>query len=122
TPVDSADSLGRDIHAMLKRSLLKKGDAYNLDIIKNERVRIDRRMKQKGFYYFNPDDLLFRVDSSAGDHQVDMTLLVKKSAPPEAHKIYRIGAVVVFADYDVHMDTSTNVEGLPKYFGQNIIG
>ena len=81
-PLDSADTLSREIHGMLKRSLLKKGDPYNLDVIKNERVRIDTRLKQKGFYYFNPTDLLFRVDSSAGDHQVDMTLIIKKSAPP----------------------------------------
>jgi len=33
-PVDSADTLTREIQSMLKRSLLKKGDPYNLDIIK----------------------------------------------------------------------------------------
>jgi outer membrane protein insertion porin family len=120
-PVDSADTLTREIQSMLKRSLLKKGDPYNLDVIKNERVRIDRRMKQKGFYYFNPDDLLFRVDSSVGDHQVDMTLIIKRSAPQEAHKIYRIGEVVVYADYDVHIDTSMDVSNLPKYHGYTII-
>ena len=41
-----------------------------------------------------------------GDHQVDMTLIVKKSTPSEAYKIYRINDVVVFADYTVHVDTS----------------
>ena len=121
TPLDSADTLGRDINAMLKHSLLKKGDPYNLDIIKNERVRIDTRLKQKGFYYFNPDNLLFRVDSSVGDHQVDMTLIIKKSTPSEAHNIYRIGEVVVYADYDIHVDTSMDVSGLPRYQGYTII-
>ncbi|HET7000393.1 MAG TPA: hypothetical protein VFI33_03760, partial [Puia sp.] len=120
-PLDSADSLSRQIRDMQRRSLLKKGDPYNLDIIKSERVRIDTRLKQKGFYYFSPDDLLFRVDSSVGDHQVDMSLIIKKSTPPEARKIYRIGEVVVFADYSVHVDTSMDVSTLPKYQGYTII-
>src|SRR5450631_1393490 len=63
TAVDSADSLGRAVGLTAKRSLLKKGDPYNLDVIKNERSRIDTRLKQQGFYYFSPDDLLVRVDS-----------------------------------------------------------
>ncbi|HZZ75940.1 MAG TPA: BamA/TamA family outer membrane protein [Puia sp.] len=121
TPLDSADTLTKDIHAMYRRSLLKKGDPYDLDVLKNERVRIDTRLKQKGFYYFNPDNLLFRVDSAVGDHKVDISLLVKKSASPEAHNIYRIGEVVVYADYDVHVDTSMDVSSLPKYQGYTIV-
>jgi len=121
TAVDSADSLGKAIGLTAKRSLLKKGDPYNLDVIKNERSRIDTRLKQKGFYYFSPDDLLVRVDSTVGDYQVDMTLLIKKSTPPEARKVYRIGDIVVFADYNVHTDTSADVSGLPKMYGYTII-
>ena len=120
-PLDSADSLSRQIQSMLKRSLIKKADPYNLDVIKNERVRIDTRLKQRGYYYFSPDDLLFRADSTVGDHQVDMTLIIKKSTPPEARRVYRIGEVVVFADYDVHVDTSMDVSNLTKFQGYTII-
>ncbi len=118
---DSTDSLSKDIGRMAPRSLLKKGDPYNLDVIKNERTRIDTRLKQKGYYYFRPDDLLIRVDSAVGDHQVDMTLIIKKSTPQEAFKIYRIKDVVVFANYNVHVDTSVDVSSLPKYDGYTII-
>ena len=115
------DSLSVDISRMVKRSLLKKGDAYNLEIIKNERTRIDTRLKQRGYYYFRPDDLLFRADSAVGDQQVDMTLIIKKTTPQEAYKVYRINDVVVFADYNVHVDTSINVASLPKFQGYTII-
>jgi outer membrane protein assembly factor BamA len=106
---------------MARRSLLKKGEPYNLDIIKNERTRIDNRLKQKGYYYFSAEDLLIRVDSNVGGHQVDMTLLIKKSTPAVAFKVYRINDVVVFADYNVHVDTSINVSNLPKFDGYIII-
>jgi outer membrane protein insertion porin family len=118
---NTKDTLSRDIARMARRSLLKKGDPYNLDVIKNERTRIDTRLKQRGYYYFQPDDLLIRADSSVGNEQVDLTVIIKKSTPKEAYKIYRINQVVVFADYTVHVDTSINVSDLPKYDGFTII-
>jgi outer membrane protein insertion porin family len=115
------DSLSQEIARTAPHSLLKKGEPYNLDVIKNERIRIDNHLKQKGFYYFSPDDLLIRADSTVGDHQVDMTLIIKKSTSPEAYKIYRINNIIVFADYDVRVDTSINVTGIPKFQGFTII-
>jgi len=117
----SPDSLSQQIARMAPRSLLKKGQPYNLDVIKNERARIDTRLKQRGFYYFRPDNLLIRVDSTVGNQQVDMTLIIKKSTPEEAYKIYRINEVVVFANYDVHTDTTMDVATLPKFQGYTII-
>ncbi|MEO6851799.1 MAG: hypothetical protein ABI203_04565, partial [Mucilaginibacter sp.] len=53
-----------------KQSFLKVGDKYNLDIIKAERIRIDAKLKEEGFYYFSAEDLIMKYDSSsAGDHQ-----------------------------------------------------
>jgi len=115
------DSLSQQIARMAKRSLLKKGDPYNLDVIKNERTRIDARLKQKGYYYFSPDDLLIKADSTVGDHLVNMTLLIKKSTPAQAREVYRIGDVIVFADYDINTDTGLAVQQVPKYQGYTII-
>jgi outer membrane protein insertion porin family len=118
---DGPDSLGAQIGLMQSHSLLKKGQPYNLDIIKEERTRIDTRLKQIGYYYFSPDNLLIRADSMVGDHQVDMTLIIKKSTPSQAREVYRIGDVIVFADYNVHADTSINISGLPRYHGYVIV-
>ncbi len=115
------DSLSLEIARMAPRSLLKTGQPYDLDVIKNERSRIDTRLKQKDYYYFSPDNLLIRADSTIGDHQVDMNLVVKKSTPAQALRAYRINDVVVFADYNVHVDTSIQVSGLPRYDGYTII-
>jgi len=103
-PSDSS-SISDEIQKVTKRSLLKPGSPYDLDVIKQERNRIDGRLKQRGYYYFNPDYILVRVDSTVGGHQVDMNVLVKKSAPPRAKQAYFIRDVVVFADYDVESDT-----------------
>ena len=115
------DSLDVAIARLAPHSLLKKGDPYNLDIIKAERVRIDTRLKQRGYYYFSPDDLLIRADSMIGDHQVNLTLIVKKSTPSEAREVFHIKDVIVFANYNVHADTSINVSDVPRYHGYIII-
>ncbi|MDP4212047.1 MAG: BamA/TamA family outer membrane protein [Bacteroidota bacterium] len=115
------DSLSQQIARMAKKSLLKKGEPYNLDVIKNERTRIDTRLKQRGYYYFSPDDLMIKADSTIGDHQVDMTLLIKKSTPAQAREQYRIGDVIVFADYDINSDTGAAVQQVPEFQGYSII-
>jgi outer membrane protein assembly factor BamA len=115
------DSLSQQIARMARRSLLRPGRPYNLDLIKEERTRIDARLKQRGYYYFSPDDLLIRADSTVGDHQVDLTLIIKRSTPPQARQVYRIGDVVVFTEYDINSDTGAAVQQVPKFQGYTII-
>ncbi|MHA4806708.1 translocation and assembly module lipoprotein TamL [Flavitalea flava] len=104
-PMDT-DALNRQIDTLKKRSLLKKNDPYDLDVIKDERIRIDSRLKQRGYYYFNPNNLIVDVDSSIGGHRVDLQVRVKQSTPPIARLPYYINEVTVYAQYDIHMDTS----------------
>jgi len=118
-----ADStpLGIQIDSAKRRSLLKKGNPYDLDVIKNERDRIDRRLKQRGYYYFNPDYVLMVADSTVGNHKVDVKVVVKRSAPLRAKEIYKINDVTVFADYDIYTDTTKATLSTKKFEGYTII-
>jgi len=105
------DSVGANavtwlIDSLKRRSLLHKGDPYDLDVIKDERTRIDSRLKQRGYYYFNPNFLLADIDSTVGQHQVDIKMTIKDEMPDKAKQVYRINKVTVFAEYDIHADTS----------------
>ena len=102
-----------------RRSFLKPDDPYDLDVIKDERTRIDTRLKQNGFFYFSPDYLLANVDSTVGNHKVDIDLHVKPETPPYARLPYSIKDVYVFADFDINSDTS--LIGAKKYNGYTII-
>ncbi|HEY6914593.1 MAG TPA: hypothetical protein VI413_07955, partial [Paludibacter sp.] len=66
----SDDSLSRIIVSDEKKSILKAGEDYNLDILKAERMRIDNVLKNKGYFYFNADYLLFKADTSAVNQTV----------------------------------------------------
>ncbi len=48
------------------QSLLDVGEAYNLETIKEERIRIDANLKEKGYYFFHPDYIIAKVDSTEG--------------------------------------------------------
>jgi outer membrane protein insertion porin family len=104
-PPDS-DALSRVVDSLQHGTLLKKGDGFDLDVIKDERTRIDGLLKNRGYYFFSPDDLFVDVDSAVGNHQVDLHLRVKLGTPMLARNVYQINQVVVYANYGILRDTS----------------
>ena len=103
-PTDSTQ-LTLEINKNSKRSLLKTGKPYDLDIIKQERARIDLRLKNKGYYYFNPDYLLIRADTNVGEHQVDMYLALKQTTPLNDRVPYLINNIWVYPTYTIESDS-----------------
>ncbi|WP_348823469.1 BamA/TamA family outer membrane protein [Flavobacterium aestuarii] len=103
-PEDSS-ALGKAIARTKRRSLLKEGNPYDLDIIKTERERIDARLKERGFYYFNPDYILAQVDSTKGDHLVNIKLKIKEETPEKAREAYKIDKIIVYPNFSVSKDT-----------------
>jgi outer membrane protein insertion porin family len=103
-----------------KKSLLKVNDKYNLDVIKNERLRIDARLKEEGFYYFSPEDLIIRVDSTVGNHKVDLYMKVKNTTADKARRIYTINNIYVYPSYSLR-DTSLKLDSAVKYRWYNVI-
>ena len=103
-PTDST-KIGIAVSKTQRRSLFKIGDPYNLEVIKAERVRIDTRLKEKGFFYFNADYLKVQVDSTVADHQVDLIVKVKNETPVNAQKEYRINKIIVYPNFSVNNDS-----------------
>jgi len=102
---DDSLAMSRLIARSSRRSLLKVGKPYDLDIIKAERERIDARLKEKGYYYFNPDYILAQVDSSKGDHEVKIRLVIKADTPPKALTSYKINKIVVYPNFIISKDS-----------------
>ncbi|HEY4107925.1 BamA/TamA family outer membrane protein [Puia sp.] len=105
---DDSDEVSNRIDTLQRRSLLKKGAFYDLETIKEERIRIDDRLKNRGFYYFNPDHLVVDLDTAVGNHEVDMFMRLKEEMPDPARAVYRINNVTVYAHYDNKSDTNRN--------------
>jgi len=117
-PSDSSD-IGKAVRRTQRRSLLKVGNPYSLEVIKAERTRIDTRLKEKGFYYMNADYLKVQVDSTVGKYEVDLIVKVKDEAPKAARNIYKINKIVIYPNYSINNDTLKTSE---KYRDFTIIG
>ncbi|MDB4926256.1 BamA/TamA family outer membrane protein [Mucilaginibacter sp.] len=114
------DDLDTAVTGTAAQSLLKVGDRYDLDVIKAERIRIDARLKEKGFFYFSPDNLIMRYDSTIANHQVDMFVKVKETTPDQARWIYQIRNIYVYPKYSLR-DTSLKLDSAEKYRWYNVI-
>ncbi len=100
-PADSS-VVNKEIAKLEDRSLLKKGQPFDLDVIKSERDRIDSRMKEKGFYYFHSDNLIVQADSTVSkNHKVELFVKLKDNTPTQAKEQWTINNVVVFPDYNL---------------------
>lgn len=99
-PNDSS-ALSKAIMTTQNKSILKIGEAYNLEKIKLERERIDVQLKEKGFYYFGPDYLIIQVDSTVGNYQTKLIVKTKQETPEKAKKVYTIGKIIIYPNYSL---------------------
>ena len=96
--VSAEDSLVLQyINQNQKDKLLIKGDPFDIEIVKKERQRLADIIQNKGFFTFSPDFIFMNIDSTIGNHQIDVNLLVKNDLDSLNHKVYSY----VQIDYDI---------------------
>lgn len=106
----SDDSLSSIILSKKNKSFIKIGDNYNLDVLKNERIRIDALLKNKGYFYFNPDYLLFKADTTVENKGISFKITLKDSIPDNATTVYRINKVIINQDYSLLEKTDNSLK------------
>jgi len=90
-----SNELAQKISETQIESWLKKGERFQLETVKKERVRIDQRMKEQGYLYFNPEFLTIKADTVSGDHLVNVEIAIKPETPPESRRPYTIHDVFI---------------------------
>ena len=113
------DSLRHLIVSDKDHSLIKTGEDYSLDKLKAERIRIDALLKNKGYFYFNPDYLLFKADTSAANHTISLKLTLKDSIPVSAVTVYRIHNVFIDQNYSLRNGVRDSSQDTIMY--QNVL-
>jgi len=100
-PKDST-LINSEIQNLKEKTLLKTGNPFDLDVIKNERQRIDDGLKDKGFYYFSQDNIIVQADSTVTkDPKVELIVKLKDNTPKLATEQFTIDKVVVFPNYNL---------------------
>ncbi|MDP9961173.1 translocation and assembly module lipoprotein TamL [Chryseobacterium lathyri] len=114
--------VNREIQSLTDKTLLKPGKPFDLDVIKDERERIDNGLKERGFYYFNPDNIIVQADSTVSkNHKVELNVKLKENTPYLATEQFSIDKVIVFPNYNIQdvkrgqYSVPMNTDSLSKY-------
>lgn len=113
--------LANTIRQTEKQTLLRRGEPYNLDVIKLERERIDAYLKDNGFYYFNPEFLLIETDSTIGNNRVNMYVTLKPGIPKGSKEMYTIKDVVIYTNFRLNATSDTSNRGVQTYKGYSVV-
>ena len=87
------------------KTLLAIGNPYSLETIKTERNRIDARLKESGYFFFNPDYLKIQVDTTVGYKQVDLIVKIKSETPQKAKTVYKINKISIYPNFSLRQDS-----------------
>jgi outer membrane protein insertion porin family len=93
--------IAKDVRSDSIHSFLKTGNQYDLELLKKERIRIDQELKERGYFYFGPEFILFKVDTSQGNRTVNISVNVKYEIPYEASIIYNINDIFINPDFSL---------------------
>ncbi|MDR2237780.1 MAG: BamA/TamA family outer membrane protein [Chryseobacterium sp.] len=94
--------VNQEIQNLAQKTFLKDGRPFDLDVIKAERERIDNGLKERGFYYFHPDNIIVQADSTVSkNHKVELNVKLKDNTPDLATQQFSIDKVVVFPNYSI---------------------
>ncbi|WP_370524364.1 BamA/TamA family outer membrane protein [Bacteroides sp. 224] len=77
------------------RSVLRKGNQFNVIDLSNERERLSTIFRNVGFYYFRPDFIGFRADTTRVSGLVDIQVVPKSGLPADVTKRWYIGDISV---------------------------
>ncbi len=94
------------IQTSMSETLLDKKTRFDLDLLKDERERIDDYLKDKGYYNFNDDFLIFEADTNQYEQKkFDLFLKMKDEVPGKSKIPYKLNSVEVYTDYSVNNDS-----------------
>ncbi len=90
-------------------SLVKPGNIYNAYTLDDERTRITDFLRNKGYYYFNQNYVLFKVDSNLSTHHLNIKTVITNRNIPDPLKL---GSFIELPHYRYFVK---EVEVIPDY-------
>ncbi len=89
-------------------SLVKPGSIFDVDVLQNERIRIEDYLTGKGYFNFTREHVFFDADTTAGGMRVDLTLGISNyrkrgedgRAVQVPHQRYLIGDIFILPSYN----------------------
>ncbi|MCD8179138.1 MAG: BamA/TamA family outer membrane protein [Tannerellaceae bacterium] len=83
------------IRSTIDKTVLHKGDPFNVVNLQAERSRLSAVMRNNGFYYFRPDFLVYEADTTITSGKVWLRMVRKEGLPRTALRPWNIGDISV---------------------------
>jgi len=102
------------------RSLLKNGATLSTNLLEQESERIELSLHNKGFAAFNRNLISYMADTSLGNMQANLTMLLFQNESPETidslqyNKRFRVRNINIYTEYDA-VAASTNANYINEY-------
>jgi len=99
------------------------GELFDVDVLQEERIRIETVLRDSGYYTFTRDYVYYEVDSALNSHQVDITLGIRNYSRTNDrgntvhtdHPVYTIRDVQMMIDFNtLSYDKNGEVQNLEK--------
>ncbi len=104
------------VYASKSESLINEGDVFNVDIIEKERLRISKELKNRAYYHFSKEYIVFNIDTTKAPYQADINITIrqaqKKTSAEDSlsfqnHKRYKVNKIYIYSEYEaIVSDTS----------------
>lgn len=105
-PSDTS-KLSAVIREVIPASLLKKGNAFDADVIAGEQLRLFREIQNQGYFHFVRDNIYFEADTSKTTKTADLYVKIKQSTDDgEDLQVHYIDKIYVRPGYDPKVDLS----------------
>lgn len=88
-------SINKEIAATAGESNIKPGQVFNLQTMKAERERIRDVLNDEGYFYFSPEDLIFKIDTTVGNYSTDIYVQLKPRLLPQATRFYTMNNIYI---------------------------
>jgi len=101
-------------HETKKDALVSEGNPYSAQNLTAERERVSKLFRNSGYFGFPREVIRFEVDTSAGTHQIELTMYISDlpvstgdSTYTLPHKPYSINSVQITPSYSFTGENST---------------
>lgn len=96
----------KEIIYLMKETKLDSGSRFDLNMLNFERNRIDSALKERGYYNFNSDYLIFEADTNISDSArlFKLYLRLKTNVPKNGIIPYTVDSINVFPNYAITED------------------
>jgi outer membrane protein assembly factor BamA len=92
---DSSTAIEKIIFNTKENSVISKGESFNIETLKNERQRITETLNNKGYYFFNKEFILFKIDTFQNTNQLDIYIKIQKETDTSDFKKYKLDSIYV---------------------------